>query len=356
MKKIFITITFLISLFSYVFAETKNDYIYKATTSGLSYKKSVLYADLKIKFDNKEILNKKESKKLAALESKIKQGEEKFLALKEKDPNKFFQKQEKIKKNTAIQNERSTARAVYEEYIYKNIKDDEVPINPKTGFPEILNKPFVTFDEGIAYGMITRLQKQDKYNRSDFVWQDQLVGLYFDVTSVNMKPINSMARLTVYYPWYHTFNGMQIFPAQTILYACDIFAGPVFHADMWKYIRLNFAGGLHYMYQLSDEYHLNYLGVGFLTGLELPLARRWTLIQNGTFSIDYANLGTNNRVQPFDYSWTYQLSFGVRYSRKNLNKYAYIHRINHDNYKEKILKAETAAAESAETEVNAKGE
>ncbi len=326
MKKIFIIISVFMFLFSNISADTKNDYIFAAASAGLSYKHSVLYANLMLKRDNQELLNKKESKKLLKLESKIESNKNKQIVQNKKNPEKLMRKQEKIRRNTEIQNRRASARAAYEEYIYKNEQNEKIPINPKTGFPEILNKPFVIFDEGFSYGMVTRLQKQDKYDRSNFVWQDQLVGLYFDVTSVNMKPINSMARITVYYPWAHTFNGMLTFPSQTILYACDIFAGPVFHADMWKYIRLNFSGGLHYMYQLSDEYHLNYLGVGFLTGAELPLARRWTLIQNGTFTLDYANLGTNHSVQPFDYSWSYQLSFGVRYSKKNLNKYAYIHR------------------------------
>ena len=92
-----------------------------------------------------------------------------------------------------------------------------------------------------------------------------------------MKPVNSMIRVAAYYPFFNTFNGMQQFPKQPILYAFDLFAAPMLQADMWKYVRLNFAGGLHYMYQLTDEYHMNYLGGGLLAGVELPFAKRWII-------------------------------------------------------------------------------
>ena len=104
--------------------------------------------------------------------------------------------------------------------------------------------------------------------------------------------------------------------------------------------------GIHYMYQLSDEYHLNYLGAGILTGIELPVARRWTIVNNGTFTLDYANLGSNQRMCPYDYSWSYQISLGVRYSKKYLHKYAYIHHID----KEERAKRINAKKEAKEKE------
>ena len=37
-----------------------------------------------------------------------------------------------------------------------NLTDNET-INPKTGFPEIKQKPFVFFNEGISFAQITRI-------------------------------------------------------------------------------------------------------------------------------------------------------------------------------------------------------
>ena len=81
------------------------------------------------------------------------------------------------------------------------------------------------------------------------------------------------------------------------------------------------------MYQLSDEYHYHYLGLGLLAGFDLPVAHRWNIIVNGGFDLDYPNLGTNKHVQPFDYSWQYHFDVGVRYSRKKTNKYSYVRQI-----------------------------
>ena len=269
-------------------------------------------------------------------------------------------------------------------------KDDpNVEINEKTGFQRIKAKPFVMFNEGFAAAQVTRIQTVS--GRSNFVWQNDFIGAFFQIQTRNMKPLNSVIRTSVFYPFYNTFNDVKQFPKQTVLYAFDLFAGPILETDMWKYVRLKFGLGLHYMYQLSDEYHLHYLGGGALAGLELPVESRWSVLLDGTFSFDYPNFGTNSLVQPYDYSWQYQLNLGVRYSVKGKNKYSYIRQSAKSlqkeelkaekkaakkelkaqkraerkaakaeakalKDKEKILKAETAAAESAETEADAKGE
>lgn len=207
-------------------------------------------------------------------------------------------------------------------FIFAQLFEEQITINEKTGFPEIIQKPFPMFNEGLAFAQVTRIEKQK--DSSNFVRENYLVGAYFAILSENMKPVNSMIKISAFYPFYHTFNGMRQYPKQIILYAFDIFAGPTLQADMWKYVRFNFSGGLHYMYQLSDEYHLHYLGLGFIAGTEYPLAKHWTLLLDGTFSIDYPNLGTNRIIQPFDLSWQYQINFGVRYSKKNPNKFSYI--------------------------------
>lgn len=219
--------------------------------------------------------------------------------------------------------------------------DTNVEINEKTGFPRIKAKPFVMFNEGIAMAQVTRIQTVS--GRSNFVWQNDMIGAFFQIQTRNMKPLNSVIRTSVFYPFYNKFNEVKQFPKQTILYAFDLFAGPILETDMWKYVRLKFGLGLHYMYQLSDEYHLHYLGGGALAGLELPIEPRWTILLDGTFSFDYPNLGTNRLVQPYDYSWQYQLNLGVRYSVKGKNRYSYI-RQSAKSLQKETLKAEKKAA------------
>lgn len=195
-------------------------------------------------------------------------------------------------------------------------------LDPRTGFPKITAKPFVMFDEGLSFAQITRISKQE--GRSNFVWQDYLIGAHVAAMTENIKPFDLMLRVSAFYPFYHTFNGMQQYPKQTILYAFDLFSGPVIQANMWDYVRINFSAGLHYMYQLTDEYHLHYLGLGAFVGLELPVAWHWTVLLDGTAALDYPNLGTNGIMQPYDYAWQYHVSFGVRYSKKGANQHSYI--------------------------------
>lgn len=200
------------------------------------------------------------------------------------------------------------------------VSDDD--LDPRTGFPKITEKPFVMFDEGPSFALVTRITKQEK--RSNFVWQDYLIGAHVAMMTENIKPFDLMLRVTAFYPFYHTFNGMEQYPKQTILYAFDLFSGPVIQANMWNYVRINLSAGLHYMYQLTDEYHLHYLGLGAFVGLELPVAWHWTALLDGTAALDYPNLGTNSTISPYDYAWQYHVSFGVRYSKKGANQHSYI--------------------------------
>ena len=149
-------------------------------------------------------------------------------------------------------------------------------------------------------------QKQN--DLSNFVWQNYFVGACLTLQAENIKYINPMFRIVTYYPFYNTFNGMQQFPKQTILYAFDVFTGPTFKTNIKEYIRFTLTPGIHYMYQLSDEYHLNYLGGGISAGIELPVARHWSILNNGTITLDYANSGTNKDIQNFDISYQYQAS------------------------------------------------
>lgn len=148
-------------------------------------------------------------------------------------------------------------------------------------------------------------QKQN--DRSNFVWQNYFVGACLTLQAENIKYINPMFRIAAYSPFYNTFNRMQQFPKQTVLYAFDVFTGPAFKTNI-KDIRFTLTPGIHYMYQLSDEYHLNYPGGGISEGIELPVARHWSILNNGTITLDYANSGTNKDIQNFDISYQYQAS------------------------------------------------
>src|SRR5574344_910142 len=200
----------------------------------------------------------------------------------------------------------------------------DVALKPKTGFPEITNKPFVIFNEGVSFFQVTRIVYQSDYNRSNFVLQDYMAGVYCEVRTVNMEPVNSIIRVAAYYPFLHTFNGMDQVAKQVILYAVDVYAGPLFQTDMWKYVRINFSFGPHFMYELSDEYHHMDLGGASLLGLELPVAKRWNILLNGLLSVDYGNLGSNRIILPYDMVWNYQIELGMRYSKKNQNTFSYI--------------------------------
>lgn len=204
-------------------------------------------------------------------------------------------------------------------------KEKNISINPDTGFPVISEKqkPYVMVSEGLAANQINRIEVLE--DRGNFVWEDYMVGAWVAMETRNIKPCDSIVRLSAYYPVYHTFNGMPQNAKQMFIYAIDLFAGPQLQFDMWKYVQVNVAGGLHYMYQLTDEYYMHYLGAGALAGIELPVAKHWTIKLDGTFTLDYANLGSNRLIQPYNYSWQYHIDLGVRYSKRGAHKYSYIH-------------------------------
>jgi hypothetical protein len=223
-------------------------------------------------------------------------------------------------------------------------KSDQDGINPKTGFPEIEAKPYVMFNEGAAFSQVTRIVYQDDYNRSNFVWQNYLAGVYCEMQTGNMKPVNSIYRVAAYYPFYHTFNGMEQPAKQPILYAFDVYAGPFFQGDMWKYVLINFSFGPHFFYELSDEYHHVEAGGAVMLGIELPVATYWTIINNGIFSVDYGNLGSNRSMQPYDMVWNYQVELGVRFSLRGAHEYAYIHQKPPKTREQKKLEREQRKA------------
>lgn len=212
------------------------------------------------------------------------------------------------------------AALIFSSSVYAQENAEE--LDPVTGFPVIKDIPYVMFDEGFTYANITRIEFQE--DRSNFVWSDNLIGGYFGLQTVNIQPADSMVRVAAFYPYFSTFNGMEQPAKQTILYAFDLFAGPLFRGDFWKYVKLNYAVGLHYMYQLTDDFHMHYFGLGMVSGFEFPIAQHWTILLDGMFTLDYPNFGSNSLIQQYDISWQYHASLGVRYSRKGKNEYSYI--------------------------------
>lgn len=206
----------------------------------------------------------------------------------------------------------------------KKTKKTKKILEPETEFVPF-TKFYVDVESGFAYSLLTRLKNMSKYNRSNFVWQNHLIGAYTSIKTHNLPVMNYYVRFGVYYPLIHTFNGMKQNPKQTILYAFEGFAGPYWTFDQLKYVNFMVSPGIHYFYQLTDEYHLHHIGLGLYTGVELPFSRRWTVLINPGFALDNANLGSNQKYLKYDWSWQYKCSIGVRYSKRSKNFYHYFH-------------------------------
>ena len=180
----------------------------------------------------------------------------------------------------------------------------------------------IIFDEGVSYAQVTRIEKMD--NRSNFVRENMMAGAYFSTQTIGLPVVDFELDISAYYPFYQAFNGMKQKTHNLICYAFDGFLGAQKTFKQLKYVYINCALGMHYMYQLTDEYHMHYLGIGGELGFELPILPRWTIISRNYITYDNANLGTNKLIQKFDASYQYRFDLGVRYSRRVPNEYPYI--------------------------------
>lgn len=224
--------------------------------------------------------------------------------------------------------ESSSDSSTQNDISFNILKDDDDDYDdPEVSEWKIINiwkRISCTFNEGLSFALVNRIQKQKE--RSNFVWEDRMIGGYFTVQVENLFSFEVIARTQLFYPFFHTFNEQEVFAKQTILYAFDEFVGRPFKYNHYRYITFNAIPGVHLMYQLTDEYHLLYLGLGLIGGIELPITSKWTVLLDGTFIIDYPNLGSNSLMQPYDYSWQYQFSCGIRYSKIKRNKFRFIKR------------------------------
>lgn len=181
---------------------------------------------------------------------------------------------------------------------------------------------------GVSWASITRIQKQS--GRSNFVWNDQLIGAYYEMTTNNFltmgKRINVdlFARNAVYYPIAYTFNKVKQVTVQQLLYGIDLFTGVKFSMNFWDWVTVSAKPGLHLMYQLHDKWHYVHLGAGLGLEAEAPISSRWSFNVGGIFTWDNANLGSNRRMRPFDLAWEYQAQIGFRYSKRKLNPKSFV--------------------------------
>jgi hypothetical protein len=186
----------------------------------------------------------------------------------------------------------------------------------------IKDKPFLVFNEGFSAAWMTRIINQTE--RSNFVFRDFMPGLYFGMKTVNMQPLNSMVRLSVYYPLGFTFNGVPQYPKNVLRIALDMFGGIDFELEMWRFVLFYFSPGVHFYVQNAVRGNYFNIGIAGLVGLELPVLKNWTLLVNGIVSLDNGNLGSNRHMEPFDIVYQYQLDLGVRYSKRAANVFSYI--------------------------------
>ena len=182
--------------------------------------------------------------------------------------------------------------------------------------------PKLIFTEGASFNQITRIEVQPE--RSNFVRENFLLGAYCDISTKDFWFVDFDLKLAAYYPLANRFNGMDQKAKNMFNYAIDLFFGAKYTYEGFKYIILEGSAGLHYMYQITDEFHLNYAGLGLSGSITFPISKGWSLVNSYFFSYDNANLGSNAKVQPYDASYQYHIELGVRYSKKVQNKYYYL--------------------------------
>ena len=176
--------------------------------------------------------------------------------------------------------------------------------------------PYLTFSYGASASWLTRIIEQT--GRSNFVLRDFLPGLYFTAEIQNIKYITPEIRLTAFYPLYSSFNHVPQLPNNPLQFGADLFAGARIGTG-WSIFRLNTGLGLHMLFMTSERWNYFNLGVAAVAGIELAFSYGWSLLINGFVSADNGNLGMNKHMEPFDITYQYQASIGVRYSKIKRN-------------------------------------
>lgn len=178
------------------------------------------------------------------------------------------------------------------------------------------------FEEGVSYAQVTRVEKQT--GRSNFVRENMMAGAYFNFHTVNLSRIDFTQQISAYYPFYNAFNGMRQYSKNILNYAVDSFTGVTKTYERFPGVKFNGAMGLHYMFQLTDEWPMHYIGFGVQGGFLLPISKNFSIVNNYFISFDNANIGPNSLMQPFTISYQYHADLGVRFSKRTPNSYCYI--------------------------------
>lgn len=193
------------------------------------------------------------------------------------------------------------------------------PVKPQKPYDKAA--PYILHNGGVAWSRVTRIQSQTEC--SNFVWQDDMVGAYYSLMTGNL-PVNFIAKLGAYYPYHYEFRQVEQKPTQILLYSIDFNAGPYWTIPLWEVANLNLAPMVHCRYQLTDEFHHVDLGIGAYAGFEFPISKKCTVLLNGEITYDCGNLGTNSKILPYDFVYSYNVDIGFRFDSKGRNNFYYI--------------------------------
>ena len=202
-------------------------------------------------------------------------------------------------------------------YAQESESNNNIPETNMLPPPASTGKIFAVFDWGPTSSWLTRIVNQT--NRSNFVFRDFLVGMYFDTELRNIKYIYPSIRVAAYYPMISSFNMMTQKPKNPLHGGIDLVAGLKFQLLDVQYARFFAGPGLHLFFLNSDRWNYLNLGGAASLSIELPLSLKWVMLFEGIASLDGGNLGSNRRMEPFDIVYQYQVDIGFRYSKKKLH-------------------------------------
>lgn len=278
--------------------------------------------------EKKAAAEAKASEKQAKLEEKqalkAEKQAAKDAAKAEKQAAKDAALQEKLDKMTPEQKAKYDAKQAEKAKIKEDIESDRAM--RKTTLEETSKKaeiPYFYFDieEGLELAQVTRIVLKD--DRSNFVFNDTLVGAYVNVKTTGFKFVNPMIKASALMGMGEIFNNMKV-STSTFNWGADFLAGLDYKFSFWDYAYLNFAPAFHLLYQDTDRFNYLNMGIAGYASFEMPLAYHWTIALSGQISYDWGNFGSNALLETYDYVWQKSASIGVRYSGRHVNKYNYI--------------------------------
>jgi len=185
----------------------------------------------------------------------------------------------------------------------------------------VKSMPQVVYNFGATAAWLTRIIKQEKFGRSNFVFKDFFPGAYFSAELHKLPVVPFIipeVRVAAYYPLISKFNEMKQ-ANRPLDIGLDFFAGVRFEL-VKGFFKLNAGPGLHFFYMSSARWHYFNLGGAIAAGIEFAFSPKWSIVVDVLASIDSGNLGGNKNMELFDMTYQYQTSIGARYSKKVLNE------------------------------------